>query len=1061
MKHLQNVRNITDEQRKLLSALMKTHPDVSFEWDEFRGVASVLQIQLSEPGKPEKPGKYEGSITEKAVVSFLRKYRPLFYSTQPVCDLRFNRWQKDDLGHTHVEYDLVLNTGGRLENIEVYGAKLVIHLHKNDSVYSVQSSCLRDMEIPESPKITEKDVAAILLRPMQAIPGFEKLMPVMKKREKNFPLQARPRLVAHFWKGRLIYAWMAYGYGFTEHHSHEKGQEQHQIVIDTGMAAIDAHTGEILYFSGSRKGAEIADTGTGLAVTPLESPQSRNLNIVFDNATPSTYRLKDKTHNREIITYDANNSEEYCAGYIIIIIIPFFIDTLAAGIVDEMLPVSEDTDGDKNWNRLPADGSDAERTAGQQPETDAHYFCQELYEWYDALAGGRDGWDNNQYDATLVPPQPVRIIVHVRDRQTGNPRRVNAFFNKQLIDEKWVSYLAFWDGDPSASSPYEYLAGSKFVVAHEYHHAITDFNYKDGAGNPGFQNSNWYSCAHEGLSDVFGGLFSGQWWSAMDVSPISQMFRNLAFPRDTSPFDSPNFDHFADRVSADPQTNRYRHGTILAHCTYLMAQGGVHQRSVRTPALIPVYDLGREIRNGKDVYTAARIWYRAMTYYFSTHGALTGMPANDETLFPGIRTACLSAAADLYGNTSEQYKTTELAFYAVGLHPSGTTYGPDITFLRWGAAWWMSRPFIGISSPDWSSVDLFINNGGTSEWNAIINVDDGSGSPTDFENLVYCRVRNVGDQQANNITITFEYAKAGTAPVAWQPMLDKNGVPAILNLASLGAGLSNFSDADQDTPPLTAQVKWWIPPLAAGETVDHFCIRATAVCANDVNPYNNTVQSNVGYIDYMDSVMDLGFIVSNPEQHDIPVELRIRHSLPARWKVGMREDIRKMRLKSKEERTLTLYVEAAAGEDRYMEPPYDGRLKGEIYGSICGPVTGTLSQVVVQDKENQLTGKISLHITHLGMLTGDFSGRLDPATGGLEGKIRGLYTDDNPCKKQECSISVGFKGCLRPHRRIDISQVINGKEVGGVTFQVQVPLPADSCFDAIPEPVTHIRKKKK
>src|SRR5262249_1757439 len=150
------------------------------------------------------------------------------------------------------------------------------------------------------------------------------------------------------------------------------------------------------------------------------------------------------------------------------------------------------------------------------------------------------------------------------------------------------------------------------------------------------------------------------------------------------------------------------------------------------------------------VYKAARIWYRAIAHYLSNIGATTGLPANDESVFRTIRNSCVSAAIDLYGAGSIEHKTTILAWYAVGLQPAATNYGPDTTFLTWGADWWMSRPYVGISGPDWSSNDLFINNGGISEWNAQINVMDG-GMPTQFENNVYFRARNVGDQQANNV----------------------------------------------------------------------------------------------------------------------------------------------------------------------------------------------------------------------------------------------------------------------------------------------------------------------
>ena len=74
-------------------------------------------------------------------------------------------------------------------------------------------------------------------------------------------------------------------------------------------------------------------------------------------------------------------------------------------------------------------------------------------------------------------------------------------------------------------------------------------------------------------------------------------------------------------------------------------------------------------------------------------------------------------------------------------------YGADVTVLRWGHSWRFSRPYVGIPSPDWASPDLFIDNGGTSDWNAII--DSGIGA-NDFENAVYCRVRNIGPITADN-----------------------------------------------------------------------------------------------------------------------------------------------------------------------------------------------------------------------------------------------------------------------------------------------------------------------
>ena len=366
---------------------------------------------------------------------------------------------------------------------------------------------------------------------------------------------------------------------------------------------------------------------------------------------------------------------------------------------------------------------------------------------------------------------------------------------------------------------------------------------------------------HEGLSDVFGCLFSETWDPGREISSVKPglVFRNLAFPRDamsfcnskestaaapgvsssTCGFANKNKDHFGDRNSTSTHAECYDRGTILAHCAYLMGKGGVHERSSRKPELIPVRYLGREL--GTKVLKAARIWYSALTYYSGTFGAVTGIPDNDEKTFRKLRESCISAAKAIYKENSYEYKTTVLAFYAVGLHP--TSYGADVAFLTWGADWYMSRPHIGILSPDWSSMDLFINNGGKSEWNAKINVPDASGKPTKFENNVYCRVRNIGDKAAKNIKVKFSYAPFGTGITStWKPMKDKSGIDQNLDIANLDPGSSNFPDSDQNTPPTVASVKWCIPPLAAGESVNHFCIKAEATCTDDVNNHNNVVQ---------------------------------------------------------------------------------------------------------------------------------------------------------------------------------------------------------------------------
>jgi hypothetical protein len=540
-------------------------------------------------------------------------------------------------------------------------------------------------------------------------------------------------------------------------------------------------------------------------------------------------------------------------------------------------------------------------------------------------------------------------------------------------------------------------------------------------------------------------LFSADWWMGSSISPSGQVFRNLAFPRDTTTLvntalGNHSKDHFDDR-NLDGGF-RYDRGTILAHCAYLMAQGGVHQRSSRTPVLIPVKGLGRETVGGKDVYKAARIWYRGLSQYLSNIGAMTGIPANDESIFRSFRNATVSAAIDLYGANSIEHKTTVLAWYAVGLQPVGSDYGADATFLTWGADWWMSRPYIGISSPDWSSADLFINNGGTSEWNAKVNVLDG-GTPTQFENKVYCRVRNVGTQQANNVQVQFEYAKITTSGVTWFPITDKDGNIQVLNVGNLSAGASNFADSAQNTPPATAMIKWWVPPIEAGETVDHYCIKATLFSITDVNATNNEVQSNVAYVPYVPGEgFRMGFFASNPFREMIPVDIKLNHTLPKGWNVHIIEQTNGLLLKPGESKRAHIIIDMPKKNDFALEAPFDGQIKGQVND------TGHTTSYTGGLFNGQLNGsgfkaQLSINTSTGEHFTGRFDGNLDVTTGKFKGMFKSL---DDGKKTTKHTI----EGCLRPHRIVNVGQYHKGQAFGGFSMQVQVPLPQGGCFEELP-----------
>jgi Zn-dependent metalloprotease len=1030
--------NITPKQEKLVSQLRTRDPVLVVLWDEVRGVASVVRGKL-QPASEKKGEEGAEFMTEKTLRRFLQEYGALFGpSDLPPAALKTLRQKKDNLGWTHSILQHMIQRGSKekKETIEVYGAKLAAHFDVQGTLVEVQSSLWRDIRVDAEVRVTLEELRELQSKRLAGIQGFVELQERLEKTEKYFPLTDRPRLVVYPWKGGFPLAWATYGYGAYE--EDREGRPTGVTKIMFGQLFVDATTGNQILFAPTLQDAETPDTGSGLGVTPLGGTTTRTLNIVRVDAS-NTYRLKDTTHNRNIVTFDPACSTSYN-----------YDDEIEPAIKNGTLPVSEDTDGDKNWNRLPSTSPPVTRTDGQQPEVDAHHFVRQQYEWYNALAGGRDGWDDGLYLNPPVPPQTINVLAHCYPPWVGlDCTTVNACKWSRKSGGVWTFWLAFMDG---GGANYDYPAGSHFIVAHEYQHAITDFSFEDAGGNPGLTYGTWLGAVHEGLSDTFGALSSEQWLPCRDISYATpkRVFRNIVYPRDTAAYDPNKLDHFDDR---NILTGFYQRGTILAHCAYLIGKGGVHHRTGREPVLIPVYGLGRETVSGMSVLKAARIWYRALSYYFSTHGALTGIPTNDENTFRTLRNGCVSAAIDLYGNGSAEHCNTVLAFYAVGLHPTGQNYGADVTFLSWGVSWDLSRDYVGLTCSDYQSLDLFINNGGISEWNALINVVVG-GVPTQYENTIYCRVRNVGDQPANNVQVQFFYAKAGTGGWTWLPVTDKNGAIQNLPIGTLAPGQSNFPDSDQNTPPLSASVKWYIPPLAIGEVVDHFCLKAVVTSSNDVNLYNNDVQSNIAYTAYQPKgLSELTLLVGNPyKEKKIPIELKVKAALPRGWKADIVESFENTWLEPGEGRPFTVAMEMPYGADARLEMPLDGDLQGELYGDVSGPFTGSLTHTVL---ENQvLQGHLAGSLPHIGAVVGLFTGTINLDTGQVKGKVIG----SSPCPKVVERICLGVHACLRPWRRVEISQWHGPDLIGGVTVQVQVPWQKEPCALKLPPTHTKVRK---
>jgi hypothetical protein len=274
-------------------------------------------------------------------------------------------------------------------------------------------------------------------------------------------------------------------------------------------------------------------------------------------------------------------------------------------------------------------------------------------------------------------------------------------------------------------------------------------------------------------------------------------------------------------------------------------------------------------------------------------------------------------------------------------------------------------------------------------------------------------------------------------------MTDKDDNPVMLNIGTLMAGQSNFSDSDKDqnNPPSSAGKKWRINPLAPGETdsVHHFCMKAVATCSNDVNKFNNEVQSNIAYVPYRSLAggSKTAFLVGNPTEETIPLELHIDSILPAGWKAYTMESASQINLEPGEERTFHLVIETLPEADKQLEPPFDGSIKGEMWGSISGPFSGTLTETTWDGIH--LQGRFTSNLDYIGIITGGFTGSLDVHTGHIEGLVSGTLQGADGKATTGDHISIRVKAYLRPLRRVNVSQTVNGETIGGITVQVQVP----------------------
>lgn len=162
------------------------------------------------------------------------------------------------------------------------------------------------------------------------------------------------------------------------------------------------------------------------------------------------------------------------------------------------------------------------------------------------------------------------------------------------------------------------------------------------------------------------------------------------------------------------------------------------------------------------------------------------------------------------------------------------------------------------------------------------------------------------------------------------------------------------------------------------------------------------------------------------------MDIEIEHTLPAGAVIKPTFDFKKMILKPGEEKTVTfsLYVPKHALSP--LRPPFDGTLEGKLWGELCGPIKGNLSEVQYNGKTKLITALIAGTIQNVGSVNGRFTGSLERKSGKIEGRAEVSFQGKSQKSCTRIRIT-GVKGHLTPVRVVNFAQLVKNEPVGGIT----------------------------
>jgi Zn-dependent metalloprotease len=242
----------------------------------------------------------------------------------------------------------------------------------------------------------------------------------------------------------------------------------------------------------------------------------------------------------------------------------------------------------------------------------------------------------------------------VANNGIGSYSRVH--YGKDYANAFWsddCACMTYGDGDGKKLGPLVSLD----ITGHEISHGVTSRTAKlAGDGESGSLN--------EANSDIFGTMIEFYANNPKDVGDYllgeTSFLKNHGKKIGTAALrymDRPSKDHSSPDCWSDQvaQLDVHQGNAIGNHFFYLLAEGSGAKTINGIAYNSPTCDNKVVKGVGRDV--AAKIWYRALTHYFTSG-----------TDYSNARQGVVSAAADLYGAKSKQVAAVSAAWDAVNVH---------------------------------------------------------------------------------------------------------------------------------------------------------------------------------------------------------------------------------------------------------------------------------------------------------------------------------------------------------------------------------------------------------